>query len=102
MEAKTDSKMIFVEIAYGLVDKQYLYGFEVPEGSTIEQAILLSPLLKEVPDLNYEQVGIFAKLVPASTVLKAGDRIEVYRPLKVDPRKRRRDTVEKERKEAAK
>lgn len=100
MEA--DSKMIFVEIAYGLVDKQYLYGFEVPEGSTIEQAILQSPLIKEFPDLNYEQVGIFAKLMPVSTVLKAGDRIEIYRPLKVDPRKRRRDSVEKERKEATK
>ncbi|BBP43874.1 RnfH family protein [Thiosulfativibrio zosterae] len=100
MEA--DSKMIFVEIAYGLVDKQYLYGFEVPEGSTIEQAVLLSPLIKEIPDLNYEQVGIFAKLMPASTVLKAGDRIEVYRPLKIDPRKRRRDSVEKERKESIK
>lgn len=100
MESKR--KMIFVEIAYGLVDRQYLYGFEVPEGCTIEQAILLSPLLKELPELNYQQVGIFSKLMPLSTPLKAGDRIEVYRPLKIDPRKRRRDVVDKERKEASK
>lgn len=99
---ETNVEMILIEIAYGLADKQYLYAFEVPKGSTIEQAILISPLLKVVADLDYQQVGIFSKLVPLETVLKAGDRIEVYRPLKIDPRKKRRESVNQERKEAAK
>lgn len=98
---ETNIEMILIEIAYGLVDKQYLYAYEVPKGSTIEQAILGSPLMKVIPDLDYEQVGIFSKLMTLDTVLKAGDRIEVYRPLKIDPRKKRRDSVNQERKDAA-
>lgn len=86
-----------IEIVYGLKEEQYLYGMDVPEGTTVAQAIEDSPLLKQHPEIEVNQVGIFAKLVKMETVLKEGDRIEIYRPLKIDPRKRRREKVEKER-----
>ena len=91
---------IQIEVAYALPEEQFLLTEEVKEGSTVGQALAASTLLAEFPNLNIDKVGIFGKLVSPETVLRAGDRIEVYRPLKADPRDRRRAKVEQERKEA--
>lgn len=91
---------IQIEVAYALPDEQFLFAEEVEEGATVGQALSASKLLTEFPNLNVDKVGVFGKLVSPQTVLRAGDRIEVYRPLKADPRDRRRERVEKERKEA--
>ena len=91
------SKMITIETAYALADVQYLFAEEVEEGCTVQQALEQSKLLKEVPGLVIDKVGIFGKLVTPDTVLREGDRIEVYRPLKADPRDRRRQKVAEER-----
>jgi putative ubiquitin-RnfH superfamily antitoxin RatB of RatAB toxin-antitoxin module len=40
-----------------------------------------------------EQVGIFSRPVSHDTLLREGDRVEVYRPLKVDPKERRRQVA---------
>lgn len=86
-----------IEVAYGLPDEQFLYTEQVGEGCTVIEALKQSTLLVEFPDLNVDKVGIFGKLVTHKTVLRAGDRIEVYRPLKADPRDRRRKQVEQAR-----
>ncbi len=91
---------IQIEVAYALPDEQFLFTEKVEEGTTVGQALAASKLLAEFPNLNIDKVGVFGKLVTADTVLRIGDRIEVYRPLKADPRDRRRERVEKERKEA--
>lgn len=88
-----------IEVAYALPDEQFLFEQDVEEGCTIEQALKTSKLLEEFPDLNVDKVGIFGRLMPADTPLREGDRIEVYRPLKVDPRERRRQQVEDERRQ---
>lgn len=85
-----------IEVAYALYEAQYLFEMEVDEGTTVEAALKASPLLKKFPDLNIEKVGVFANLVKPDHVLREGDRIEVYRPLKVDPRQRRRNKVAEE------
>lgn len=90
--------MITIEVAYALKEIQHLFTEEVEEGTTVIEALKSSKLLEELPDISLEKVGIFGKLVSHDTVLKQGDRIEVYRPLKVDPRERRRQKVEEERK----
>lgn len=92
--------MIKIEVAYALEEVQYLFSESVEEGTTVIEALKGSKLLKEVPGLVIDKVGIFGKLVTHETVLREGDRIEVYRPLKVDPRDRRRLKVEEERKAA--
>ncbi len=89
---------IQIEVAYGLPDEQFLYSEEVREGCTVIEALKSSALLQLFPDLNLDKVGIFGKLATHETVLRAGDRIEVYRPLKADPRDRRRKQVEEARK----
>ena len=91
------TKMINIETAYALAEMQYLFAEQVEEGTTVEQALENSKLLQEVPGVVIDKVGIFGKLVNKDTVLREGDRIEVYRPLKADPRDRRRKKVEEER-----
>ncbi len=91
------AEKIIIETAYALEEVQYLFVDEVEEGATVEEALKHSKLLKELPDLVIDKVGIFGKLVSLDTVLRAGDRIEVYRPLKADPKERRRKKVEQER-----
>lgn len=93
----SDTELINIEVAYALPAQQYLFALQVPKGTTAEQAIGLSPLLKEQPDVEIEQIGIFSRPVPKDTLLREGDRVEVYRPLKADPRERRRKEVETQR-----
>ena len=88
-----------IEVAYALLEEQFLFVEEVPEGATVEQALAKSQLLKAFPDLNIDKVGIFGRVVNQDQVLQPMDRIEVYRPLKVDPRDRRRKNVEEARKQ---
>lgn len=86
-----------VEVAYALEHEQYLYEVRVPVGATAKEAVEASVLVKMFPDLDYSKVGIFSKPVPLDTVLRERDRVEIYRPLKADPKERRRKNVEKER-----
>jgi len=90
-----DQKKISVEVVYALPEEQFLYALKVPEGTTVEQAIQQSGILEELPDLNYEKVGIFYKPVKLDRVLEEGDRVEIYRPLIADPKARRREAAKK-------
>ena len=88
-----------IEIAYAPMEEQFLFVEEVEEGCTVGEALAQSKLLQEFPDLNIDMVGIFGRVVEKDLVLNELDRIEVYRPLKIDPRERRRQNVEDERSE---
>ena len=81
-----------VGIAYANNKKQVWLKLEVPDGSTVHEAIKYSGLLKQFPEINLEtqQVGIFGKLVKLDTVVEEKSRIEIYRPITADP-----ETVER-------
>lgn len=57
-----------------------------------EQAVRASGLLEEFPELAGQALalGVFGRTVDGRHVLRAGDRVEIYRPLKIDPREARR------------
>ncbi|MBC3949202.1 RnfH family protein [Pseudomonas folii] len=84
--------MITVELVHAGVDRQLLRAVEVPAGATVQQALLLSGVGGEFPELDLEHcpVGIFGKVVGHERVLEHGDRIEIYRPLLADPKEVRR------------
>ncbi|MEI6707146.1 MAG: RnfH family protein [Methylococcales bacterium] len=83
-----------VGVCYAEADRQSWLRLEVPNNSTVEQAIQLSGLLTHYPeiDLAKQKVGIFGKLAKLDTVVQEGDRVEIYRQITVDPTmvKRRR------------
>lgn len=86
------SATIRVEVAYGLPDRQALVAIEVPTGTTVAEAIEASGIDRKFPDLEVHpgRVGIFGRKVTLDTALRAGDRVEIYRPLLVDPKETRR------------
>ena len=86
-----------IEVAYASPQQSWLIPFNVEEGTTIQQAIVASGILDQCPaiDLETNEVGIFSKIVALDTLLRAGDRIEIYRPLILDPKQARRLRAEK-------
>lgn len=88
----SDQSKIIVEVAYARHDKQVIAQVHVLPGATSQQAIEQSGLLEKFPeiDLTKNKVGIFGKLGKLDAVLKAGDRVEIYRPLIADPKEVRR------------
>lgn len=83
---------IAVEVAYAQPDAQHLLRLELPAGSTAGDALIASRLLERCPELQIGEpvLGVWSRKVPAATVLEAGDRVEVYRPLLADPKTVRR------------
>lgn len=84
-----------VGVCYAESDRQLWLRLEVPENSSVEQAIRYSGILQRFPeiDLSTQKVGIFGRLVKLDAPVKEGDRIEIYRPIIADPRTVRRRAI---------
>lgn len=82
--------MITVEVAYALPTEQKIIALQVEEGSTVFEAVARSRIAELFPqiDINKDPMGIFGKAIkdPKTQVLNSGDRIEIYRPLIIDPK----------------
>jgi putative ubiquitin-RnfH superfamily antitoxin RatB of RatAB toxin-antitoxin module len=91
----SDNK-INIEVVYALPHEQVLLKLEVPEKSTIIDALRLSGLLEKYPEINVEKgkFGLFGKLSKTDVVLREKDRVEIYRPLLADPKEVRRKRAE--------
>jgi len=89
---------IQVEVCFITLQRQFLRTLKVAQGATIQQAIFLSGLSQEFPDIDFSQqkVGIYSKLKRADTVLRDHDRVEIYRSLDVDPMTARRIRADKQ------
>ncbi len=76
-----------IGIVYAKAVKQIWLKLDVPEGSTVMEAIEYSGILKQFPEieLDKQKVGIFGKLTKLNTVLEEGQRVEIYRPITADP-----------------
>ena len=83
---------ILVEVVLALAHEQRLERIRVPEGTSVEEAIARSGLCRRYPgvDVSEGNVGIFGTPVPLERPLQPGDRVEIYRPLRMDPREQRR------------
>ena len=83
---------MIVTIVYARPDVRRLLQVEVAAGATIEQAIEASGLLALEPQLRGSalDVGVWNRVVRLDSPVSDGDRIEVYRPLTVDPKEARR------------
>jgi hypothetical protein len=84
-----------VGVAYADRFKQVWLKLEVPDGSTLRQAIEHSGLLRQFPeiDLEKQKVGIFGKVMKLDAPVEEGARIEIYRAITADPELvERRDT----------
>lgn len=89
--------LLRVEVAYAQPSRQALIAVEVEEGTTVHQAIERSGILGRYPEIEIapDRVGIFGKLVRLDTVVRHGDRVEIYRPLIANPKQARRERMKK-------
>lgn len=83
---------IAVEVVYADPVRQALIALRVPDGSNVEQALAISGIYDRFPSDNLAQAptGIWGRTVARTQRLRDGDRVELYRPLKMDPREARR------------
>ena len=83
---------IVVEVAYARPDDQRIVQFRVPEGTTLREAVERSGITEHFPEIDLETAdfGIFGKVERKhDRVLREWDRVEIYRPLQVDPKAKR-------------
>lgn len=87
-----------VGVCYAEAERQIWVRLEVPDDSTVEQAIILSGVLQQYPqiDLTTQKVGIFGKLTKLDAPIKEGDRVEIYRKITADPQQVQRRRVDVE------
>jgi putative ubiquitin-RnfH superfamily antitoxin RatB of RatAB toxin-antitoxin module len=85
------AETIRVEVAYADPLRQFLRAVEVAAGSTVADAIAASGILEQLPGFVPAGIGIFGRAVAPDTRLRDGDRVELYRALKIDPKQARRN-----------
>lgn len=85
-----------VTVAYATATAQHLLVVDLAAGATVADAVDASGLLTLEPDVQLEsaRIGIWNRLCRADTRLHDGDRVEIYRPLLVDPKEARRVRAE--------
>jgi len=91
--------MIQVEVAYALPHDQKIVKLKVEQGCTVYEAVVRSKLVDHFPEIDPDTaaMGIFGKAVrdPKQEVLREGQRVEVYRPLLIDPKAARANRAAK-------
>lgn len=94
-----DKTTIGIEVAYALAERQKILRLQVPSGTTVRQAVILSAMDSYFPGLNLCDcaLGVFGKAVSQADerVVLEGERIEIYRPLLADPKEVRKQRAEK-------
>lgn len=86
---------IHITIAYATPEKQIELPLELEAYATISIAIKKSGVLDKFPNIRFPEVavGIWGKKKTLDCPVRDGDRVEIYRPLTVDPKEARRRRV---------
>lgn len=85
-------RMLAVDVVYADPERQILRRIEVTTGSTVGQAVEASGIPEMLPDGSVDpgRLGVHGRKVASTQPVQAGDRIEIYRPLTLDPMEARR------------
>jgi len=92
---------VIIEVAYAKPEKQVIIELDVDESCTVEEAVKLSRIKEQFPEIDLEKakVGIFGKAVKLTDSLREKDRVEIYRALIADPKESRRARAAKKERE---
>jgi putative ubiquitin-RnfH superfamily antitoxin RatB of RatAB toxin-antitoxin module len=94
-----DGEFIDIEVAYAEPGEQLVVALRVCAGISAGEAVRQSGLAERFPniDVNKLSVGVFGVRVAPCAPLAHGDRVEIYRPLQVDPKQARRNRAARSR-----
>jgi putative ubiquitin-RnfH superfamily antitoxin RatB of RatAB toxin-antitoxin module len=88
---------IRVEVVYAEPQRRVVRVADLAAEATVEEAIGASGIRDELPaGFEPASIGIFGRVVALGASLRDGDRIELYRPLRIDPKQARRRRAEKQ------
>jgi uncharacterized protein len=88
-----------IRVVYALPDRQVIVSLQVPPGTTVADAVARSKLLEKFPEAAARPLAcaVFGRAVPLTYELREGDRVEILRPLLIDPKQSRREAAERSR-----
>jgi len=88
-----------VEVVYALPERQVLVTLDLPGGATVAQAVAHSGLIRRFPEIDGRPLAcaIYSRPVSLDHVLSAQDRVEILRPLLIDPKENRRQAAARNR-----
>ena len=85
---------LLVEVVYARPDRQKNISLRVMPGCDAREVVRLSGIVNYFPEIKIDTaiLGVFGKVIqkPEAYSVNSGDRIEIYRPLAVDPKELRR------------
>ena len=93
--SRAEAGLLHVSVVYLRPDRAFERKVTLPAPATVAMAIDASGLRSLVPELAAAQpaVGVFGQLRTLDDPLHDGDRVEIYRPLTIDPKEARRVRV---------
>ena len=93
------SQTLRVEVVYARSGRQHLVTLELAADATAGEALQQSGLLEKFPELGAAtcRLGVYGLPVAPTRVLRDGERVEIYRPLKTDPKEARRVRAQRRR-----
>lgn len=95
-----------IEVVYAGVDRQFMLELELPDTATVSDAVAAAKLQALCPELAVGEwvLGVWGQVEksPQTRQLIAGDRVEIYRPLTIDPMAARKARADKVRQQRAK
>ena len=89
--------MIEVEVMYAELDKVWQFQLRLPVNSTVADALAIAKQHANWPniDIKHELLAVFGQTATLQTTLHQFDRVEILRPLLIDPMDARRGRVVK-------
>lgn len=90
-----DAPRLRIEVVFALPDRAWHVPLDLPAGATVGEALAHADLDAKVPGWREATVAlaIFSRPATSETVLHDGDRIELVRALRTDPKQARRERV---------
>jgi putative ubiquitin-RnfH superfamily antitoxin RatB of RatAB toxin-antitoxin module len=81
-----------IEVVYALPSGEDAVRVELAPGATAADAVRASGMLERHPeiDLARQRIGVYGREIAPGTRLCDGDRVELYRPLVLEPKEARR------------
>jgi uncharacterized protein len=86
---------VHISVVYALAQRQVIVELDVPQGTTVADAVARSGLVLSFPQIESKQLAcaIHGRAASLTAIVRAGDRIEILRPLLIDPKEQRRQAA---------
>ncbi|MCS4295425.1 putative ubiquitin-RnfH superfamily antitoxin RatB of RatAB toxin-antitoxin module [Comamonas sp. BIGb0152] len=90
------AELIQIEVVWAQNGQPQTLQLQLPAGASLAQALAAASAQTGQVFEGAQDAGVWGRIRPRSQLLADGDRVELYQPLKVDPKKARRERFAKQ------